>query len=497
MKRYLKLFHPGHYVFALLILLGATIPDRMAEAFADFTSWFSLSFGWLVLLICAVFVGLAAYIACSRYGDIRLGGPDEKPQFSTLSWIAMLFAAGMGSGLIFYGAAEPLTHYMNHPPAAKPVLEGAGEARRAMTLTFFHWGIHAWAIYAIAAISIAFFTFHKNKPMVPGAPMQDSLSPKWRAPVVRLVNLTGIIGVVFGLVSSLSVATLQISEGLDRLLHPEMDVMHIRLGILALMFICYTASASTGLGKGIKILSDVNMGVAVLLLLFIIATGPTLFIMETFVSGIGDYLDSFIALSFNTRQYSDTSGWTAGWSISYFMWWISWGPFVGVFIARISRGRSLREFLCGVILIPTLFCALWFSALGGTALHLELVSAPGFAASIPNIQSTTYEMISHLPLQEITSVIVLLLMFVFLITSADSGSYVLAMFTTDGNISPPVMQRIAWGVLVGLVTAGALLSGRGPDFFRAFAVVGSVPYMGVMCWQVWCFWKAMRAEKLS
>ena len=218
----------------------------MAEAFTDLTQWFSIHFGWLVLLVCACFVAFAGYICFSRYGSIRLGGPDERPQFNTLSWIAMLFAAGMGSGLVFYGAAEPLTHFVNAPPASEMVMPGAGEARRAMALSLFHWGIHAWAIYAMAALTIAFFTFHKQLPMLPSAPIQGAVPLRVRGIVSRLVDMAGIVGVVFGLVASLSMAILQISEGFMRVFGPTIDIDVLRLLILGAMFICYTISASTG-----------------------------------------------------------------------------------------------------------------------------------------------------------------------------------------------------------------------------------------------------------
>lgn len=475
--------HPGHVLFMLILLMGLSFPTLLEGALDGITDFFAQKFGWLVMLSCSFFVGFAAWLALSRYGRLRLGGVGETPQFSTLSWLAMLFAAGMGSGLIFYGAAEPLLHYQNPPPSANLINQEAEMARRAMAITFFHWGIHAWAIYAMAALAIAYFAFHKHMPMLPSAAITHRLHPRWQRPTRRLVDTVAILGVVFGLVSSLCQAMLQLSEGVQSQLLPDMPLLTLQLVLLLLMFICYMASASTGISKGIKILSDINMSVAVLLMLFILIVGPTIFILNTFTTAIGDYLDQFVSLSFNTRPFSDREGWTGSWSITYFLWWISWGPFVGVFIARISRGRTIREFLLGVILVPSVFSFLWFASFGGTALHLELFDMPGFAGNAPP-PGIIFAMLDQLPLDLMISLIVLLLLFVFLVTSADSGTYVLGMFTTEGNPDPVLRERLFWGVMVAIVTAGALLSGRGTEFFRAFAVVGSIPYLAVMLWQM-------------
>lgn len=484
-------FHPGHLVFVLFLALGIAFPNAMEHGLDDATTWFAAHFGWLVMLTTSFFVALAAYLAMSRYGQIRLGGEEARPQFSTLSWLAMLFAAGMGTGLIFYGAAEPLFHFQTPPPSAAKIVEEAVVARRALAITFFHWGIHAWTIYAIAALTIAFFTFQYKQPMLPSVPMKFFLPHRLRSPVGALIDTLAILGVVFGLVASMSAAILQLSEGLKIELLPQMDQTYMQLAILAVMFVCYTVSASTGLGKGIKILSDINMGTAILVMLFIIACGPTLFILNNMVSATGDYLSGLISLSFNTRPYSDIEGWTNSWSITYFLWWISWGPFVGVFVARISRGRTIRGFLTGVILAPTAFSIVWFSALGVSALQLEIVTQPGFADGL-KLPAIIFQMLDYFPLETFLPIIVLALLFIFLVTSADSGTYVLGMFTNDGQLQPPVWDRLFWGVIVALVTAGAIMSGRGNEFFRAFAVVGSIPYLSVMIWQSVCLLKQLR-----
>ncbi len=483
--------HPAHICFIAIIVLGVLYPQQIADGLSAVTQWFEHAFGWFVLLACAFFVGLCTYIAFSDYGQLRLGGPDEKPQFSTLSWFAMLFAAGIGAGLVFYGAAEPLLHYVNPPPAMKAVTETAEQARRAMAISYFHWGLHAWSIYAVAALSIAYYTFHRQTPLLPSVPITAH-------PVGKImIDSFAILAVVFGLVASLTQGVLQVSRGVENHIVHTGDALWIQLAVLAALFVCYMYSASTGIGKGIKILSDINIIIAVLLMLFILFAGPTHFIMESFVTGIGDYLDKFIFLSFNVRHFSDAGGWTESWTITYFLWWVSWGPFVGVFIARISRGRTLKEFMLGVVLAPSIFSAFWFATLGGTSIYLETIADPGFGVVVENLESTTYALLNRLPMSEITSVVVVLLLFIFLVTSADSGTYVLGMFTSDGNLNPPVRQRLFWGVVVGLVTSGALMTGAGLPFFRSLAVIGAIPYLFIMLWQVYHLLKALREDSRS
>lgn len=480
-------FHPAYLIFAIMITGGMIWPVDATALFSTVTQWFQDSFGWLVLLVCVFFIGFSIYLAFSRFGHLRLGGPDEQPQFSTASWLAMLFAAGMGSGLVFYGAAEPLMHYMDPPPSALKH-EGLEAARYAMAVSYFHWGIHAWAIYAMAALSIAYFTFHRHTPLLPSAPIT-------RHPMGALVIDTfAILAVVFGLVASLSQGVLQVTDGLGSQFGVDIESHTTRVMVLVVLAVCYLASSCTGIGKGIKILSDINMNIAIVLMLFILFVGPTHFIMESFVSGIGDYLDQFIHLSFDVRHYSDAGGWTESWTINYFLWWISWGPFVGVFIARISKGRTLKQFMLGVILVPTVFSAIWFATLGGTAMHLELVQLPGFGAVVETPERTTYAMLAQLPLADITPLLVILLLFIFLVTSADSGTYVLGMFTSKGALRPPVWMRLMWGVIVGLVTAGVLMTGKSTAFFKSVAVIGAIPYLFVMLWQTWGLYKALRKD---
>lgn len=476
--------------------MGLVYPQQIADWLSGFTGWFGHTFDWLIVLTCTVFLFFCLALAFSRYGTIRLGAQDEKPRFSTPSWLAMLFAAGMGTGLVFYGAAEPLYHMVAPPPTPdQEALALPLAARRAMVLTYLHWGLHAWAIYAVCALTIAYFTFRKGLPMLASSPLSQ-LSGKVRMqPLLEVVNLLAVLAVVFGLVASLSQGVVQMGRGVERLGLAEEGSLGLLLAILAALAICYTASAMSGLGKGIKILSDINMLACVALMCFVLALGPTHFILETFATSIGDYLSRFLSLGLNLRHYSGNEDWTQDWTINYFLWWTAWGPFVGVFIARISRGRTIKEFITGVLLVPTVFSMLWFSTLGGTAIWIEMQGmVPLGEMTVQDLSITTFVLLEQLPISGITHVVTLFLLFIFLVTSADSGTYVLGMFTSDGDTTPPRFQKLFWGAIIAVVTAGVLALGEDLMFLRAVAMVGAVPYLFIVMLQCWALWRSLKRE---
>ncbi|MCH2546495.1 MAG: BCCT family transporter [Alphaproteobacteria bacterium] len=486
----------SHVLFLVLVLLGLTFPTQTSNGFSAVTRFFGYTFDWLIVLSCTVFLVLCLTLAFSRYGAIRLGSQDERPQFTTFSWLAMLFAAGMGTGLVFYGAAEPLYHMVAPPPTPDGTVHtGALAARKAMVITYVHWGLHAWAIYTLCALTIAYFTFRQQLPMLASSPIAALWPSEKLKPLMHAINLISVMAVVFGLVSSLAQGVLQMGNGLT-LIGLGLENKHVGyMLILGALTACYIASALTGLGKGIKILSDINMVVCISLMLFVIVLGPTHFIMETFATSIGDYLSRFTSLALNLRHYSGNEEWTQDWTITYFLWWIAWGPFVGVFIARISRGRTIKEFIIGVLFVPTIFSCLWFSALGGAAIYLQMNGVVSLGEmTVEDLSTTTFALLEQLPLTSITHVVTLLLLFIFLVTSADSGSYVLGMFTSDGNTSPPTFQKLFWGIMVALVTAGVLLSGKDLNFVRAVAMVGAVPYLFIMMLQSYALWRFLKRD---
>lgn len=485
----------SHLLFLALVILGALFPDQTANQLEAVTAFFGTYFDWLIVLATTGFLILCFIFAFSRYGRIRLGTQDEKPQFTLPSWLAMLFAAGMGTGLVFYGAAEPLYHLASPPPGIGPNPSDAQAAKYAMVVTLLHWGLHAWAIYCICALAIAYFTFRQQQPMLASSPLQRLWPSEKLEPLWHLVNLIAVLAVVFGLVASLGQGVTQMYKGVEDVGFTFSSEAQGYIIILLTLTAFYIGSALTGLGKGIKILSDINMITCVALMFFVILLGPTHFILETFATSLGEYTSRFFSMGLNLRHFSGNEEWTRNWTITYLLWWVAWGPFVGTFVARISRGRTIKEFIIGVLFVPTLFSCLWFSAMGGAAIYMDIFNDTELAAiAQADLPAVTFALLDQLPLSGITSVITLFLVFIFLVTSADSGSYVLGMFTSSGNPSPPTFQKLFWGIMVALVTAGVLLADKGLGFVRAIAMAGSVPYMFIVMVQCYALWQFLKRD---
>lgn len=478
--------HPGHVLCAALVVAGACAPAAIAEALSAATQWFTHAFGWLVMLACTALVVLCAVLALGRSATLVLGMAGEAPEYSTRSWLGMLFAAGIGSGLVFYGTAEPLIHYMQPPPSLSASLEEAARARRALSLTYFHWGIHAWAIYAVAALAVAFTSFRLGRPMLP------SQCVTRHAALGRAVDSLAILSVVFGIVGTLSQGVLQLSDATARVSGaPAEDPLTLRLAWIAGLSAAFIASAASGIGRGIKRLSDLNMLLAILLMGFVLLASDSVALLNGTVSALGDYLDHFARDSLNMRPFADDKGWMANWTVTLFLWWVAWAPFVGVFIARISRGRTVKEFMLGVLLAPTGFCLLWFGIFGSAGLQAELSgSDAGLGAmALEAPQRTLFALLETLPYAQLTSLLSIALIFTFLVTSADSGTYVLGMFTRGGMVHPPVAERLFWGMVLALVSIWAILHGGDTAFFRSIAIFGAIPYLFVLLWQAVCLWR--------
>jgi len=383
-------------------------------------------------------------------------------------------------------------HFAN-PPTGEG---GTGEAaRRAMVITHFHWGLHAWGIYAIAGLVLGWFGFRKGTPYLPGAPLRAVFRGRWVTPVAALADLIAVLAVALGVAGAMAMGTMQFHTGLAAVTDLPADALWLRMLILGVLFVCYTISATTSLDKGIRILSNVNMALAIALLVFALIAGPTAQLLRGFVTGLGDYLVAAPALSLNTWPYAENSGWFHGWTLIYFMWWIAWAPFVGIFIARISRGRTIREFALGVIGAPTLFSVLWFSIFGGIGMHEELNGAGGIAAMVnENVTVALFELFEILPLGGLLSAIAITLVFIFLVTSVDSATYVLGMLTSQGSMDPPVSRKLGWGIALG-VLGGALIIAERFDVVRAIAILGAIPFTLVMLLQVVALLRSMRDER--
>jgi len=471
-------------------LWGVLAPDAMAGAVLGFTTWFMVGASWWWLALCSAFVILAAVLSLGPWGNIRLGADDDRPEFSTVSWIAMLFAGGMGAGLLFWGVAEPVTHF-----AAPPGLEGGTPeaARAAMVITNLHWGLHAWSIYGICALVIAYFSFRRGgKPLI-STPLRGLIGGRAERRVCVAADVLGVVAVVFGLAGSLAMGALQVRSGLASTLGTP-ETAGIALAILAVLFAAYMISTLTGVEKGMKLLSNINMVLAIGLMLFIMVAGPTAFIFESAVDTLGAYVSQIVSISFRLFPYEGLTDWSASWTLTYLIWWLAWGPFVGVFIARISRGRTIREFCAGVILVPTLFSILWFAVFGGAGIYVELFGPGGLAALVAdNVSEALFAFLGYFPLTGVLSAVALALIFIFLVTSADSGTFVLSMMTTDGRLDPPASAKIIWGSLVAVITAATLLSAS-VEVARAMATLGAIPFSAVLILQLVGFLRALADE---
>ncbi|WOI52842.1 BCCT family transporter [Parvularcula sp. LCG005] len=473
--RRIRRFIP-HLLVGIIACLSIAAPQQAAGFVQGLSGQFLVTFDWLTLAIATGAVLFFAGVALSPIGNRRLGGPEARPEFHLVTWLAMLFAAGMGAGLVFWGAAEPLMHTLTPPPDG-PSAGTAAARHDALAITQFHWSIHAWSIYAVAALAIG-MNVTPDRPPLPSAPFTQ-LRSRGR----RLIDWIAVLAVIFGIVASLGQGILQMGTGTQRLTgwgadHPIV----IQLTLLGTLTIAYVLSASQGLRRGIAVLSNINMAIAVGLAVFVLAAGPTADILRTLVESLMAYGEDFISLSTSLRAPEAAREWTRDWSLTYFLWWVAWTPFVGVFIARISRGRTVRTFMTGVVLVPSVVTLIWFAVFGGTALSLSASGADLGVTDFRTAQAATYAVLSHLPWPLLTQTIALLLVFVFVLTSADSGAYVLAMFSSARE-EPPVAERIFWGLVLAAVTAGALLSAQGQNATRALAVSGSIPLAFLLCAQ--------------
>jgi len=469
---------------------GMIDPEGMVSAATGFTNYLLRGASWYWLLITTFFVALAAYMAFGPYGKIRLGKDDEEPEFSTASWIAMLFAGGMGAGLLFWGVAEPIYHFMG-----PPTMEGGTPqaAREAMVITMLHWGFHAWAIYGTCALVIAYFAFRRDAPSLISTPIRGLFKGKTSDNIGTAADVLGVLAVVFGLAGSLTMGALQVRAGMSNVFGtPADDTMSI--SIMAVLFVAYMLSATTGVDKGIKILSNINMVIALVIMLVVIFAGPTRFIFESFANTFGEYVSRMIEMSFRLFPYEGKTGWSAGWTLIYLIWWLAWGPFVGVFVARISRGRTIREFCAGVILVPTVFSVLWFAAFGGTAIYIELFGQGGIADLVfEDTSKALFSFLGYFPGGEIMSLAAIFLIFIFLVTSADSGTFVLSMMTTGGNLNPPAAHKLVWGTLIAIITVATLFSGS-VAVAKAMAVTGALPFSVILLLQIIGFLREIRTE---
>lgn len=475
-------------VILLLVLLGAFANDQFKAVSDTLFSFTTENFGWFYLLAVFIITLFLIFISISKYGRIRLGSDKDRPEFPFFTWIGMLFSAGFGAGLVFWGVAEPMSHFFTTPFGNEAQTPEA--ARIAMGYALFHWGISQWSVFAIVGLVIGFLQFRKKKSGLVSTALAPVVGSK---PLVRhSIDSLAVIATVMGIATSLGLGVLQMNGGLNSVFGIENSFM-IQLLIIAAMFAAYTLSSATGLHKGIAYLSNLNLGMALVLMVFVFFAGPTVFIMETFTLALGDYFTNFVQYSLRMEPYTD-GGWVRGWTIFYWAWAIAWSPFVGAFVARVSRGRTIREFVLGVLVIPPAIACLWIAVFGGTALFYDLNRGTGIAEAVDNdLTSALFQTFEVLPLTTIMSVAAILLIFTFIVTSADSATYILASMTSFGSLNPPTAFKIIWGALMAAIAAVLLYSG-GLEALQTASLISALPFTVLLLLMVWAFTKVIRRE---
>ncbi|TFD59165.1 BCCT family transporter [Cryobacterium suzukii] len=491
------MFYPALGIILAVVVIAIAFPVRTGSVLALLQGWVVAGLGPYYVIIVATFVVFAIWMGLSRFGDIKLGKDDDEPEFGIMSWFAMLFAAGMGIGLVFWGASEPLTFFTN----PKPGVEGdsAELASAAMSQTFLHWGFHAWAIYAVVGLSLAYSIHRKGRPVSIRWALEPLLGTRRvKGRLGDVIDVIAIVGTLFGVATSLGLGVQQIAAGLSYL-GVVGDVTNTLLVILIVVItIIATASVVSGVGKGIKWLSNINLSMAGLLLVAVLLLGPTMYLLRVLVQSLGGYFQDVVGLTFATSAYTGQGGldWQGGWTVFYWGWWISWAPFVGVFIARISRGRTVRQFIAGVLLVPTFVTFIWFAVMGGSAIR-QAWEGDGGGLFDPEVgivpENVLFNLLGTLPFGVILSVIAVIVIAIFFITSADSGSLVIDMLASGGDTNPPKWSRIMWAGLGGLVAIALLLAG-GLAALQTGAILTAIPVSVVMVGMCIATYRAFRIE---
>jgi glycine betaine transporter len=483
------------------VVWGALAPNEMGEATTKTLTWLEKSFGWLFVLTTAAFVIFSGYLALSRYGNIKLGPDDAVPEFSTFSWVSMMFATGMGIGLIFWGVAEPLTH-LNNPPMGMAEPGTPQAARLAMEYTFFHWGLHPWAIYAVIGLSIAYFAYRKGYGNLISATFRPLIGDAAGRAPGKAIDVVAIFATLFGSATSLGLGALQITGGLDNVFDGSGKSVALALLVIWVLTACFVVSAVTGIEKGVQFLSNANAIAAVVLVLFLFVVGPTVFILSTFTEGIGAYLTQLPTMSGRTGAFDpDQAAWLNSWTIFYWAWWVSWTPFVGMFIARISKGRTIRQFVAYVIVVPSMVSFVWFSIMGGAAFDLQLNQGVDLGKTLADegTESILFTVLRDYPLPSITVVLAIFLIAIFFITGADSASIVMGMLSQNGEEEPKRWLVIFWGVAQGAVASVLLWSGgddlrAGLTALQSLVIIVGGVFMLVIIAMCVSLLKALRAE---
>ena len=481
------------FFVVLLVAMILIAPEQTQTLLNAAKSGIFANFSWFYVLAFSAFLGFLVILSVSSLGNIKLGNDEEEPEFGFLSWLAMLFAAGMGVGLMFFGVAEPLTHYLSD------ITTGSAEHKQqeALLHTLFHWGIHAWAVYGTIALALAYFGFRYKLPLALRSCFYPLLKERINGKLGDLIDIMALLATLFGIITTLGFGASQLGAGLHQLGWISENSFSLQMVVIAVVMSLATFSAISGVGKGVKILSELNLTLAFCLLIFVLVAGPTLYLLSAFSDNIGTYLSNLVQLSFKTYVYEqEHTGWFSGWTILYWAWWCSWAPFVGLFIARISKGRTIREFIFGVLVIPSMFGILWFTVFGNTAIWLNDGEAAGtLGQMISSPETLLFKFLDYLPLSGVTGLVSLVVISLFFITSADSGIYVLNNIASrDKSLAAPRWQAVMWGVLMSVVAIVLMQSG-GLANLQAMTLLVALPFAMLMLLMCFSLWKGLNADK--
>lgn len=485
-------FFTSAAIMVLFVGAGAIFTDTMGQVADAIQGGIVNRFGWLYILVVGALPAFAIYLMFSRFGSVRLGSDDERPEYGTLAWLSMLYGAGLGIGLVFYGVAEPLMHYAT-PPIGTGLTPEAAET--ALQFSMFHWGFHPWALYIVIGLALAYGTFRHGRPMTVGATLHPLIGDRAYGHLGKSVDILAVFGTLFGLATSLGLGVSQIASGLNFVAGME-NTTGLQIALIAVITGLATLSVVAGLDKGIRRLSLANAGFALLLLVFVILTGPTLAVFDALPQNLGTYLQELVGTTFFSEAYND-GDWQASWTLFYWGWWVSWAPFAGMFIARISRGRTIREFIAGTMVVPTLITLIWFTGFGNTALELQTNGAADMVTAVQNSVSTSlFVLLEQLPLANITSILALIVITLFFVTSSDSASFVIDMITSGGDENPPVAQRVFWAVSEGVVAATLLIVG-GLGALQTASLITGLPFALVLVAIAWALMRSLRENETA
>lgn len=483
-------FYTSAAIIIALVLFASIAPGFAQTFFGAIQDWIMENVSWFYVLTVALILICITVLAVSRFGDIKLGPDHSQPDYSNSSWFSMLFAAGMGIGLMFFGVAEPVMHFLTPPVGDPNTVEAAKEA---MKLTFFHWGLHAWSIYAIVALILAFFSYRHGLPLTLRSALYPLIGERIYGPIGHAIDIFAIIGTVLGIATSLGFGVLQINSGFNYLFDIPVKVT-VQVVLIIVATGLATLSVVSGLDKGIRRLSETTLVLAVILMLLVLTFGPTAFLFKSYIQNTGSYLSEIVNKTFNLYAYEPTD-WIGGWTLFYWGWWISWSPFVGMFIARISRGRTIRQFITGVLLVPTGFTLAWMTVFGNSAIDMILNQGMTGLADMVSADSSValFYFLEYFPFSSLLSFVAVTMVMLFFVTSADSGSMVIDMLASGGNINTPVWQRIFWASSIGIVAIALLLSG-GLQALQTVTIASALPFSVVLLASMWGLIKALQLD---